>query len=406
MRRAGSLTLSVSLGLASCAVVCATGCQREVSYPDGLTWGDPQLPAYTSQTRLGISCNGDDTLGFVSEDAPERPQLLGAAVVGNSPVEIEGPHHLTSTSDGKYIFFNLSNYVINGGSGPHGAHGTGTVPGYLVKVDVRSGRTVGQVLVDRSPGDVIRSPDDKLIYVSHYDAKRLTDTIARGLPIAQGYSTVAIVDAASMALLSMTPVCPTAHGMGLSADGRRLYVTCSLSDELAVLGVEDPQKPQLVARVPVGKNPGRVGEPVYAPYALSVHPGGQIWISNNMSKNVSVFDPATMQLVGDPVDVGGVAMFADFSADGKMLYVPHQGGHVVAIDTQTRALRDLTLPAEACLTPHALRVLSPQTAAVVCEGDHIARKGSVVMLDLQSFTARGFVEVGLFPDGMTQLPPL
>ena len=245
MRSFHSLAFSVSLRGAVAGAVFATliggglaGCEREVSYPPGLSWGDPALPTYTSQQRLAVSCNGDDTLGFVSEDAPDRPQLLGAAAVGSSPVEIEGPHHLTSSSDGKFIFFNLSNYVINGGSGPHGAHGTGTVPGYLVKLDARTGRPLARVLVDRSPGDVIRSADDRLIFVSHYDLARLGDALTRGLPREQGYSSVAIIDAASMELLSMTPVCPTAHGMGLSPDGKLLYVTCSLSDELAVLNVE------------------------------------------------------------------------------------------------------------------------------------------------------------------------
>lgn len=409
MRRFRSLALSVSLGLVGLgAALGAAGCQREVSYPAGLTWGDPALPAYTGKARLGVTCNGDDTIGFVSEDAPDQPQLLGAAAVGNSPVEIEGPHHLTSTSDGRFIFFNLSNYVSNGGSGPHGAHGTGTVPGYLVKVDARTGRPVGQVLVDRSPGDVIRSHDDKLVFVSHYDLARLNDALTRGLPIEQGYSSIAIVDAASMALLSMTPVCPTAHGMGLSPSGKLLYVTCSLSDEVAVVNVEDPQKPQVVARVRVGPQPSQVGNPAYAPYALAVHPSGLVWISNNKSLDVRAFDPATLK--PDPsrvVNVGGVAMFSDFSPDGRWLYVPHQGDdHVTAIDVTTLAVRDLALPKEGCLAAHALRVLSPQTAAVVCEGDHITRKGTVVMLDLMAWTTRGFVEVGLFPDGLTPLPPL
>src|SRR4051812_20113122 len=73
-----------------------TGCQREVSYPAGLTWGDPPLPTYTSQPRLGVTCNGDDTIAFVAPAALDQPLLLGAASVGSSPIEIEGPHHLTS----------------------------------------------------------------------------------------------------------------------------------------------------------------------------------------------------------------------------------------------------------------------------------------------------------------------
>lgn len=394
--------------LATVLLVITTlaGCQREVSYPEGLTWGDPARPTYTKQARLGVSCNGDDTLAFVDPDVPDRPRLLGSAMVGFSPVETEGPHHLTSTADGKSIFFNLSNYVINGGSGPHGAHGTGTVPGYLVKLDVASGRQVGQVLVDRSPGDVIRSRDDKLIFVSHYDLARLTDALTRGLPAAQGYSSIAIVDAASMELLSMTPVCPTAHGMGLSADGKQLYVTCSLSDELAVLNVEAPQHPELVKKLPVGPRPGLAGNPAYAPYALVVHPDGLVWISNNQSKDVRVYDPVTMEIDATKVvPVGGVAMFADFSTDGTRLYVPHQGDdHVSEITLANLQLRDLALPKESCLAAHALHVLSPTSAALVCEGDHLTRPGTVVMLDLQAWTVRGFVEVGLFPDGLIKLP--
>ncbi|MGC3959918.1 MAG: hypothetical protein QM813_18915 [Verrucomicrobiota bacterium] len=411
MRRSGSVAWSLARpGLATVMLgsLALVGCQREVSYPEGLTWGEPALPTYTRQARLGISCNGDDTLAFVDADAPEQPRLLGSAMVGFSPVETEGPHHLTSSADGKTIFFNLSNYVTNGGSGPHGAHGTGTVPGYLVKLDVQSGRQTGQVLVDRSPGDVVRSRDDKLIFVSHYDLARLTDALTRGLPAAQSYSSIAIVDAASMALLSLTPVCPTAHGMGLSADGQQLYVTCSLSDELAVLNVENPQQPQLVKKLPVGPRPGPAGNPAYAPYALAVHPDGLVWISNNQSKDVRVYDPVAAKMDETKVvPVGGVAMFGDFSTDGKRLFVPHQGDdHVTEITLENLQLRELALPKTACLAAHVLHVLSPTSAAVVCEGDHLTRPGTVVMLDLQAWAVRGSVEVGLFPDGLIKLPAL
>jgi YVTN family beta-propeller protein len=302
----------------------------------------------------------------------------------------------------------LSNYVTNGGSGPHGAHGTGTVPGYLVKLDVQTGRQIAQVLVDRSPGDVIRSHDDKFVYVSHYDLARLTDALTRGLPQAQGYSDVAIVDAQSMQLLSMTPVCPTAHGMGLSPDGTKLYVTCTQSDQLVVLDVTSPQAPKVMTKVYVGPQAGAVGNPTYAPYALAVDQTGLVWISDNNSHDVRVFDPAQDNV--DPnkvVNVGGVAMFADFSTDGQWLYVPHQGDdHVTAIYIPTLQTYDLPLPQDACLNAHVLRVVGTESAAVVCEGDHIARKGTLVMIDLPNFVTQGFVEVGLFPDGITILPAL
>ena len=89
--------------------------------------------------------------------------------VGDVPVELEGPHHLAASPDGKYIYYNLSNYVPGTGSGPHGSHGIGTVPGSLVKLDAATSGSVAEVLVDRSPGDVILTSDGKLAFVTHYD---------------------------------------------------------------------------------------------------------------------------------------------------------------------------------------------------------------------------------------------
>jgi DNA-binding beta-propeller fold protein YncE len=399
-----TLRLSLLLGL------LAVGCEREVEFPADLTWGDPPVPGYTGQARVALSNNGDDTLAFVSVDSLDQPQLLGLAKVGKNPIELEGPHHLIGSPDGRFLYYNLSNYVVGGGSGPHGAHGTGTVPGYLIKLDARTLRSVGEALIDRSPGDVIISPDGKRAFVSHYDLARLSSQLTRNAPPEQGYSSIVIVDTERMDVLTQVPVCPTAHGQGLSADGKHLYVTCSLSDQLAVLDVSDPARTRILAKVAVGPAPGPTGEPRYAPYALSVHPDGSVWISNNQSQDIRVFNPATMQM--DPeriVPVGGIAMFGEFSPDGATLYVPTQGvEQVVAIDTTTRPpqKKALPLPREACLAAHALVQVPGNAAALVCEGDHRARKGTLVFIDLAAWAVRGHVEVGLYPDGAAVLPGL
>lgn len=393
--------------LLGAAALCL-GCERAVTFPEGLAWDPVPVAPYIGQTRLGVTNNGDDTLSFVSTDSLDAPRILGTATVGNSPIEPEGPHHLVASPDGQFIYFNLSNYVVSGGGGPHGAHGTGSVPGFLVKLDVRTGRKVAEVLVDRSPGDVILSADGKLAYVSHYDLARLQQQLLKGAPAEQGYSSLFVVDTGSMRVVSQTPLCPTTHGQGLSADGRTLYVTCSLSDQLAIVDVGDPAKPVVRARVDIGSPPGPAGNPRFAPYALAVHRDGGVWISNNQSDDVRVFDPQRMQM--DPakvIPVGGVAMFGDFSADGRTLYVPHQGDErVTAIDTQTLAVRHLALPKDRCIAAHELRRLpTGDGAVVVCEGDHRA-PGSLVFLDLAGWSVRGTVQVGVFPDAVIVLPPL
>lgn len=401
------------LGLTVALALGPAGCDREIIYPEGLAWGDPPAPAFSAAPRLVVTNNGDDTLGFVSPGPLDAPQLLGAAPVGNSPVELEGPHHIAASPDGRILYYNLSNYVTGGGGGPHGAHGSGSVPGFLVKLDARTLRPLGQVLVDRSPGDVITSADGKLVFVSHYDLARLQAQLLRGGPPEDGWSSVYIIEAAGLRVLSRLPLCPTAHGLGLSPAGDRLYVSCAHSDEVAVVDVRQPAQPAVVAKVKVGPSPGPQGDPRYAPYALSVHPGGAVFISNNQSRDVWVLDPQALTTArvgqGDAGDLGGLAMFGAFSEDGRTFYVPSQGqrDRVTAIDVEARKpLRSLLLPPASCLNAHVLSRV-PGGLALVCEGDHLSRRGSMLFLsdDGQALAARGSVELGLFPDGALLLPP-
>src|SRR5262249_41443808 len=160
---------------------------------------------------------------------------------------------------------------------------------------------------------------------------RLQQALLSGGPPESGYSALAIVDTDAMTRLSLTPICPTAHGEGLSADERTLYVTCANSDQVAVVDVSDKMHPTVTARVAaraaVGPTPGTLDQPSYAPYALSVSPGdGMVWISDNKSADVRVLDPTTLRMDGSKtVNVNGVAMFSSFTPDGHTLFVPHQG---------------------------------------------------------------------------------
>lgn len=391
----------------ACALLA--GCGQSVKFPPNGNWPAPVVPAFVHQARFAITDNLSDQLSYVD---PSTPLHLGDVPVGDNPVELEGPHHLAAPPDGKFIYYNLSNYVPGTGSGPHGSHGTGTVPGSLVKLDAATQEKVGEVLVDRSPGDVILSADGRWAFVSHYDILRELAAInsQMGLPDS-AYSDVAVVDTQSMTRVAMIPVCPTAHGEGLSADGNTLYVTCADSDQLAVVDVTDKRHPSVRTRVSVGPTPGTLGTPNYAPYALAVSPSdGTVWISDNRGADVRVFDPTTMQMNGSmTVPLNGVMMFGAFSPDGRTFYVPHQGnGDVLdVVDTQTRAVRALALPSSACLNAHAF-VLSPDRVhgLVVCEGDHKTRPGSIVWINVIALSVDGFVNVGMFSDGAAYLPAL
>jgi hypothetical protein len=391
---------------ATATAASAGGCG--ISYPPDARWPERPVPSYAGSERFALTVNLADTLAFVSAD-PLAPALLGAQPVGEVPVELEGPHHVAAAPDGRFLYMNLSNYVPGTGSGPHGAHGTGTVPGSLVKLDARNAARVGEVLVDRSPGEVIVSRDGATAFVSHYDLLRLQAQLTRGEPVESGWSTVAIVDTENMRRLANLPVCATAHGLALSPDEATLYVTCAQSDELVLVDVRDRERPAITKRLPVGPLAGPLGQPAYSPYAVAVSPrDGSVWVSNNASGDVRVYDPARGAM--DPARVyalGGVAMFGAFSPDGASFFVPSQGNDVVTrIDVATGDRAPLALPRNQCLNAHAL-VPAPdgKRAIVVCEGDKVRVQGTAVSLALDAFLVTGSVEVGLYPDGAVWLPP-
>lgn len=384
----------------------AVGCDREVLVPSGLAWDEAMPVAYAMQRRLVTTNNGEDTLTFIDPAGPTGPLWLDTVPVGHSPVDLEGPHHAAVSPDGQFLYLNLSNFVVQGGSGPHGAHGLGTVPGSLGKLSLRTNRLVGSVLVDRSPGDVILSGDGERAYVSHYDLARYRDAASRGLPEVEGFGTVVIVETRGMTVLSSTRVCPTPHGMTLLSDQRTLVVTCTLADQLALVDVSQAAAPRLLTKVDVGPNPSRVGNPAYAPYALRLHPGGLVYVSNNQSGDVRVFDPVTQAMRPDrTVLVSGVAMFGDLDAAGERLYVATQApDRLVAIALRDASTRGLSLGTTGCLSPHATRVLSPSLLAVVCEGDHRTIAGRVVFVDLDRWQVTSSLPVGLYADALELIP--
>jgi DNA-binding beta-propeller fold protein YncE len=388
-------------------VLALCGCTTVV-FPPGSQVPPHETPSWAHQDRFAITDNRSDLLSFVTADAAQ-PALLGNMPVGDIPVELEGPHHLAVSPDGKWIYYNLSNYVPGTGSGPHGSHGLGLVPGSLVKIDAATTQKLAEVLIDRSPGDVVLSTDGATAFITHYDLLKVQAGQMSG-KTEDAYSSLAVVDTATMTRIAMIPLCVTAHGEGLSPDGKTLYATCALTDQLAVVDVHDPAHPTVTARVPVGPNPnislGMNG--IYGPYALTVARDGTVWVSNNNSGDVRVYDPATAQM--DPARVfavGGVAMFGDFSADGAKYFVPHQGDdQVTIIDVASKAMTTLPLPSGSCKNAHMLHLTPDGARAIlVCEGDHVTMPGTAVFLSITPTVVTGFVEVGLFPDGAAWLPP-
>jgi DNA-binding beta-propeller fold protein YncE len=397
-----------AVAFALAAAACAAPGTPPIEVPPlayGLDQHWPERSTYpgVGAGRVVVTNNLDDTVSLLDLARVGEPDFAEVAriPVGLNPVETEGPHHAAIDPAGEFFYVAISNFVPGTGSGPHGAHGTGTADGHVLKLRAANNRLVGRARVDRNPGDLALSPDGRTLYVTHFDLLRVSEVAARGGSEEEMRARLAVIDTATMTRTAMVPLCAAPHGVRPSADGKRVYVAC-YSDEVAVVQADDPAFP--VTRVKVAAEAGGATSPRHEPYAVAVSPAnGEVWASCLRSGEVHAFTAAP--LAADPARapvLPGSPIFGDFSADGAKLYVAYQGADdgIAVIDAATGAVdRNIALRPSGCLNAHQV-ALAPggRFALVVCEGDHRG-SGLLLVLDLDANAALSSkVELGVFPD--------
>ena len=381
----------------------------------------PALPPMGSGLIV-VTNSMDDTVSLLSLDTLGTPEWgeLAKLPVGLNPVELEGPHHAAFSPRGDFYYVGLSLSVAGAGSGPHGAHGTGTADGYALKLDAATHRLVGSTRVDRNPGDLVLSADGRTLYQTHFELKKIEEGNKAGGTSAERYkamtATLAIIDADTMKLRKKVPVCPAPHAVRLSLDETRAFIAC-ISDEVAVVRLDDPTYPVTRVALP-GANPEpdkAALTPRYSPYALTSSPtDGGVWVSTLNTSTVWYVDPTTLQVVPErsltltgfeDEDLRrGIPMFGAVSADGRTLYMPFQRVDTVAIidvsGPKPVVRGRIPLADEGCLNVHQVE-LTPdgRHALAVCEGDHVG-PGTVHALELGTGRVMKTVRVGLYPDSV------
>jgi DNA-binding beta-propeller fold protein YncE len=358
--------------------------------------------------RIVVTNSIDDTISLFDLARVGQPDFreLVRLPVGLSPVELEGPHHAAIDPSGVYYYVNISNYVPGAGGGPHGPWGIGRTNGYVLKYRSSDNALIAHREVDRSPGDLVISRDGKELYISHYDILRILEVVMYGGADSEMDTRLMILDTQTLAVKHAITLCPAAHGVKLSPDGSRAYVSC-ISDEIAVVDLAAPTAP--AHRVRMAEDAGPAIAPKYEPYALTLAPSGDVWVSCRERNELRVVDAQTLAVdPGRIVVLTGAPMFGAFSPDGARLYMPTQINDVIAvIDPATGALlREIPVRSETCLNVHQFRFTPDgRWGLVVCEGDHGSVPGALVVLDMANGEA--FVQavpVGRFPDFVDIMP--
>ncbi len=325
--------------------------------------------------------------------------------VGRNPIDLDGPHHITADPDKRVAFVALS-YPRVAATGPHAAHGSASIPGYVQKLSLDDLSILGSVRIENNPGDIVMSDDHRRLVVSHFDLERATKNPTN---IDAARADIGVIDPDQVLLSgsprpTFIPTCVAPHGVVLSRpDGKIAWVACYGEDVLAIVDLEHPDA--AVKRIPMAPGVSGFGSPTYGPYGAVLSPDQTtIAISNTESKDVRFFDVATETI--DPsktLTTIGAPYFPKFSDDGKTLWVPTQQPDALYQFDLTGAKPPIVrnFDASECVRPHIAERAAGKLF-VVCEGDHTTPGGVIALDELLSITSTG--PLGVYPDSFFVLP--
>jgi YVTN family beta-propeller protein len=409
-RAAARCAACVALGLASVLGCTRTETEEKIVHVYDPYEGPPVYPNRRPTFELPagdvglVSNNGSDTISVLDLTTN---QVLGSAPVGRDPVDIDGPHHLAGDRARGVAFVALAYPAPALTPGPHAAHGSSVRDGFVQKLALDDLRVLGEVRVDKNPGDIVLSDDGARIVVSHFDLQK---ALTVGAGIDDRRATLAVIDSAEV-LASGSPdaaritTCVAPHGVALSRpDGARAYVACYGEDVIAVVDVTDPKAE--VLRVPVGPSPGGAGQPTYGPYSAVLSPGGQkIALGNTESKDVRVFDVAASAMTPIVIQTLGAPYFMAWSSDETLLYIPTQSPDALVVADAATGTVVASRPFDkaTCQLPHETTFnTDDSTLYIVCEGDH-KLPGVVLGIDPSTLDTTATLPVGVYPDRLAIL---
>jgi len=344
----------------------------------------------------GAASEGSYAAWVVSESADRVARVVmdagGLRVerersVSTRPHEMDGPHGVAATSDGRHYLVTL---------------GHGTPFGALWKLDAGTDEVLGRVTLGRFPATVDVTPDGRYAFVSNFNLH------GDHVP-----SSISKVDVRVMAEVARVETCVMPHGSRVSPDGSRHYSVCMMDDALVEIDVATGEVSRMISVAP-----GREGQRMVAPEPHGAapthagHPGGgghgecsPTWVQPDPTGAlVYVACNATAEVLEIRVSDGSlVRRFGtgprpynvEVTPDGRLLVVTLRDAATSA--TEVHDLRDgrrLASIRNSTTLPHGVAVTPDSRYAFVSVEGRGAEPGRVDVLDLRRLALVGSVEVG------------
>jgi DNA-binding beta-propeller fold protein YncE len=388
---------SVTAGLALLAA-CATGKQSASTTPaTPQSAVSPQSAARSPQPASDPTHNYWIYVGAESADlihrvrfGPGGATVEKSIIVGESPTEMEGPHGLQISRDGKFL------HMTTGHGSPDGKYWK-----YALGPDTLVGKGI---FLGYFPASIDVTPDGLYAFVVNFNLH------GEMVP-----STVSVVYTPTNTEVAQTTTCTMPHGSRVNPQGTKQYSTCMMDDQLVEI---DTRTFEVSRRFSVAKGKeGPAGEhehgarsevrgadsargPRTAHRAPSCSPtwaqpsanGDKIYVACNKSDEILEVD-ANSWTVTRRFATGRGPYNLAVSPDGKLLIATlKQGGAVQIFDLSTG--QSVMNEKSSTTVTHGV-VVSPDSRYAFVSNESVgAKPGKVDVYDLRTMSRVASVDVG------------
>lgn len=336
----------------------------------------------SARYRLYVVSESGDLVSQLAWDGTTLTTLK-TVPVGVMPADIDGPHHIAVSPDGRSYYVSV-------------AHGTPF--GSLWKMDVAGDTLLERAPVEMFPTTIALTPDGEMAFVAnsdfHGDHPRS--------------NVVSVVYTPRMTLLTSLAACDMPHGVRVNHAGTFVYVTCMNSDEVLEI---DRQSLAITRRHRTGAGMGHdmsgttgaaaAGKECMPTFVSLSADDKRLYVACNHSNSLQVLDRATLALVKE-IPTGAGAYNVEPSPDGKWVIVTNKKAQSVTLVAADSLAEVMRIPTTKKL-PHGIAYSPDGRYAFITQESIGVDPGAVDVIDLKTRTKVATAPVPLQPTGIAVL---
>jgi YVTN family beta-propeller protein len=353
--------------------------------------GIAQAQGGDASYRVGVVSESGDIVTWFTPNGSGLT-LDRVVPVGVMPSDIDGPHNITVSPDGKSYYVTI-------------AHGTPY--GSLWRLNAAGDSITGRAQVELFPTTISITPDGQFAFVAnsdfHGDHPRT--------------NVVSVVHTPTMTKITDVPACDMPHGVKVNHGGTRVYISCMHSDEILQLDVATfaisrrakTGQGHAMAAAPAGSQHHGPAAPAAAagsnecsPTFVSVSPDDKrLYVACNYGNSVQVWDAATMTKLKE-IPVGKGAYNVEPSPDGKLVIVTNKKDQSISLIDAVRLTEIARIPTSKKIV-HGVAYSPDRRFAYISSESIGADPGAVDVIDLAAKKVVASVAVPAQPTGITIL---